>query len=653
MIVAPEDYQNLDLSSTKKRILAMFRKSLTDEFICLLEINPTGGKENVPFIIIHKTYGLLVITIDDIETPNLEQYVNVMKSIQWCKHERILLNKLGREKLLIDGSDNYILNINWVYFFTNTENPKESIVDSENEIFFKNRCWFKSAFKDIQNDPEFVSRYFNNGLFNTTTPSKCLNNESLNNLGFVLAPYYYIPTKIRIINNEQVLEKRISNNDLEVLKGQRVSNALSLDPEQLNIINNISMGNQLILACAGSGKSVLLLAKAFKFASNYPNKKVLITCFNKNLAQYYNWRIDVAGFSDNNVECGTFHSICAKLLAENNLKNDFDPRSKDYFDNIFLKTQREFYNKNIVPKYDAIFIDEIQIFKKDWYAFCYNLLRNKEREYHMFVICGDKSQNVNDNIKRGIAPWQIDVEGFPDFDTTTVRIEKNYRNSLEINSYINNYVSSVKKAYKDLDITVEGQDDLFLRGQANRPGYEPQVIKSTRYEEVNSVFQTIDDLLEKHDVSLSDIAILLPQRFYKISKYYILKWILDEMSIRNMEHSLLLSDEDYTRYGERNGVSICTIEAALGLDFKAVIICGLYPLGLRNKAYKEAHFSEASSEEELHIRQQSFLKATNQLYTGMTRARDFLYVVLSHKEDNIYSKMLLEAPGEVSQHAKI
>ena len=41
----------------------------------------------------------------------------------------------------------------------------------------------------------------------------------------------------------------------------RAVQSYRLDDRQINFVNKISKGNQLILACAGSGKSVLLISR--------------------------------------------------------------------------------------------------------------------------------------------------------------------------------------------------------------------------------------------------------------------------------------------------------------------------------------------------------------------------------------------------------
>ena len=121
----------------------------------------------------------------------------------------------------------------------------------------------------------------------------------------------------------------------------------------------------------------------------------------------------------------------------------------------------------IQDRYYGIFIDEVQAFESEWYKFCYNLLENKNSKDHIFVICGDKTQRLDKLKKRGQAPWQVG-EGYPSYrgGNKNIRIEKNYRNCIEINEYINRYVSNAKQYLYGIQEDYEIDPDMFLRGQA-------------------------------------------------------------------------------------------------------------------------------------------------------------------------------------------
>lgn len=650
MLLIPDRYEDLNLSSNMKRIVSSFKKTLSDEYLIFLEVNPTAIS-TISFIILHKEEGLLCITVDENSVPAFQQYFEVMNPVIWSKQQELLLNKLRRERMLKGNGGLLKFNFNWVYFFVNEKKPM--LTPSPINEFIESQCWFQSNFKDLIKSDVFIKRYFRNSLVKMDEGSKVLTDEEINNIGFVIAPHCYIPRSVAYFDAMGSTSE--FNKDSMIVEADRTVKALSLDSQQINIVNNISQGDQLILACAGSGKSTILIAKAFKVASLYPEKKVLITCFNNNLAQFYRWQIDVAGFNDRNVECRTFHSLCQDLLIKNGLAVPFNNGSENYHEEVFQYVLRAMAENKIKTQYDAIFIDEVQIFKKDWYAFCYNLIRDKSTNGHLFVICGDKSQNVNDNVEKGLAPWQFEDDKYPDFRTNTLRIENNYRNSIEINEYINTFVTIVKKYFLKFSIEIEDSEDLFLRGKAIRPGEKPQVICSDRGTEVEEVFRIIDHLHENKKIPLTDIAILIPQRSYRNNNYYILNWLKDKMNERYMDYSLLLTSEDnYSRYGERNGVSICTIQSALGLDFRAVIICGLYPLGFYDRVTKVDDLTDKNIPiDEMNKRKQEFFKIINQIYTGATRARDHLHIVLTHGKENIYSKILLKANAEVNKNGNI
>ena len=95
-------------------------------------------------------------------------------------------------------------------------------------------------------------------------------------------------------------------------------------------------GHRVILANPGAGKSVLLLSKAFKYASMYKGSNVLLTCYNNNLADSYNFKRNCANFGENNnLFIMTFHKLVKKIYEESLKK--YCPRN---FRNIFIPDGR-------------------------------------------------------------------------------------------------------------------------------------------------------------------------------------------------------------------------------------------------------------------------------------------------------------------------
>lgn len=82
------------------------------------------------------------------------------------------------------------------------------------------------------------------------------------------------------------------------------------------------------------------------------------------------------------------------------------------------------------------------------------------------------------------------------------------------------------------------------------------------------------------------------------------------------------------------------------MDFRAVILAGLRPLGTYEKV-RVASDLEDVPEDKLLERQEGFKKNINFLYTGCTRAKDELTIILSApKGESIYMDLLRETIGK-------
>lgn len=398
----------------------------------------------------------------------------------------------------------------------------------------------------------------------------------------------YVTVRVACINSSEIAPG-VDGELLVVDEEDVVVKAFRLDKEQINIVNRISKDdpNQLILACAGSGKSVLLISKCFKAAQMNPNKKFLITCRNENLHSLYTWFIDRAGFREKNVECLTFHALCKKLLE----KNGFITRYGDFNGWVDLAINK--LNQGMIPdRYYGIFIDEVQAFESEWYKFCFNILENKDSKDHIFVICGDKTQRLEKLKRRGHAPWQVG-DGYPNYrgGNKNIRIEKNYRNCIEINEYINRYVSNAKQYLYDIQEDYEIDPDMFLRGQAVSHGigvkYIQLPIKKVSCE-IDMIIQVIVKIHDEYEIPYDEIAVIMYQGQYrkKISgwldeQYYLQQTLETRMRFEDIPYCRLYSTDSgwQDHFGATGGVRLIKFQSTLGLDFRAAIICGLVPLG--------------------------------------------------------------------------
>ena len=204
----------------------------------------------------------------------------------------------------------------------------------------------------------------------------------------VIVPEYMIPVYTRgIVGEEEIAATSEIDTDLDysIAKDDEPGIGFRLTDEQIDLVNDIHRGSQLILACAGSGKSAILISKAFKIASLHPEKQILITCYNANLRNYYEWRIGVAGFRERNVECLTFHALCRRLLLEAGINPPIGDGSTEAFDKLFQIAEQALHSGKIRRRYFGIFIDEIQIFRQSGTGFV-STFGVPERKVHILVV---------------------------------------------------------------------------------------------------------------------------------------------------------------------------------------------------------------------------------------------------------------------------
>lgn len=656
MQIYPEKYDKLELSTNERSFLRTIERTFAGDQMAyyVLQINPRkrdsgqGKAELFDMLVIPEGIVLLRFFDTDISLVASATIKAMGNPLVFSVLENDIRSKLEESKYLVRESGNLRFAFNISFVFPNIELPQVvSELSDEEKEFCSNHVFFK-------NDIRILRKEGKEHLSKRLSVADEIEEEKVNNIFQRLCPEITIPRKFILDDHAAISIKESALTQMD-----RAVQSYRLDNWQIDIVNRINRGNQLILACAGSGKSVLLISKCFKLASLNPCEDFLITCYNRNLNNYYQWAISQAGFIDRNVKCTTFLGLCKQLLESNgiSLPSQHAHQSDEYYDKLFEKANELLAAGKIKERFYGIFIDEVQIFKPEWYRFCFNLLKSKNDKDHYFVIAGDKSQDIKNNIKHGKAPWQGGGGVYPEYRGKTLPIETNYRNSKPINDAIDRYVTCAKALGMKIGVDLTADPELFLRGTAYRPGNKPTIttLKDFSNEgEAEAICSAIRDFLEK-GYSEVDIAVIVYNRRqphttkgWKTHYYNLLPYVKQIFYRENWENpSILISGEsEGATYGSRRGVTIATIEGSLGLDFRAVILAGLRPLGSHEKAQVLGDF-ESLSEEKLGERQEAFKKNVNFLYTGCTRAKDELTVILSApKGESIYMDLIRESMGE-------
>lgn len=655
MQVYPEKNDQLGLSVDEKSFLRTIERAFSEEEMVyfVLHINPrkkdVGAGKPELFNLLLVSKGILLFRFIDIAEVT-SAIMNVKALGNQIVYDMVVTDitkRLEESRYLTDETGKLRFSLNVCFVLPKIESLQvlSEVNDAERE-FCRNHLIFKDTIMQMRRDGASVIK-------NYLRDASELQEDLVNNVFQRLCPEITIPCKY-ILEEHSV----VAGADGKLYTSDRAVQSYRLDSKQIDIINKIAKGNQLILACAGSGKSVLLISKCFKLASLNPNEEFLITCYNRNLNNYYQWAIAQAGFSDRNVQCSTFYGLCKQLLESNGLPIPSSSRDQnDYFDRLFMVTNNALAQGRIKERFYGIFIDEVQIFRPEWYRFCYNLLKSKNADDHFFVIAGDKSQDIKNNIKHGKAPWQGGGKAYPGYRGKTLPIETNYRNSKPINDAIDSYVEASKRLASQLEVDLTSDPELFLRGTAYRSGNKPTLVELSTFSnkgEADAIGNAIKNFIEVKGLSEVDIAIILYNENAKYTTkgwqthYYRLRpYIIQYFNAQGWEPPafLMQGQSEGVTYGSRRGITVTSIEGSLGLDFRAVVLAGLRPLGTHEKVRLMEDF-EKSPPDKLTEKREAFKKNINFLYTGCTRAKDELTIILSApRGESIYMDLLRDSMG--------
>lgn len=459
-----------------------------------------------------------------------------------------------------------------------------------------------------------------------------------------LAPEYTVvkPQKIEGTISE-ARENHVNVENLPDITGKEIEySTFLLDSNQVKYINEMGTGHRVLLANAGAGKSVLLLSRAYRYASTHKKERVLVTCYNNNLADAYKFKNSCANFGDNrNLYIMTFHKLVKKIYEEclhEKLIGEY-PTEQEIQDLLtYIKRGK------VQLEFSAIFVDEVQIFTPLYLDICYALL--SQNEDALLLLAGDLNQTVRSQSRKGDAPWKKINDGRLNFKGRVKYLSQNYRNSEQISKYLNGmlrYMNS-KLSQNNLINIDEFEYNTFDTGPSQNIALKVNT-GINRIDICKKTVDAIEEIARKYQIPYSDIAVLFPYKEHKSLKYFLLYWMTQELRKRGIEYSLIFSggqSDDRKQYSKTNGVVLSTIDSSLGLDFKAVVVTGLFPYqyvyseeGKPKKIRTWSQLSKLSTTEQENLKIQ-----LRKIYTACSRAREVLYVLSDIEPGNPFEDVL-------------
>lgn len=379
---------------------------------------------------------------------------------------------------------------------------------------------------------------------------------------------------------------------------------INLDIEQEKLARKLKDGHHLFSGVAGSGKTLILLARAKVIANRLTEHRVLILCFNITLASHL--RSLLQGDEQNPqykacIEVRHFHDWARSLLGR--LPNPQEFNDDQEYDEFLGDRVLAILNQRPSDrKWDSVLVDEAHTFSPKWFLCCVAALKDPQNDDLMVV--SDGSQSL---YKRRQFTWKsvgINIRG-----RRSKKLNQNYRNTKEILTVAWNLVqpsSSSEPSVEDVTFPI------VEPSAALRHGSKPALhLTTSKTQAIAAVVQQVRQLSEA-GYAPGEMAILYRYKdrdddflFRKLMRQ------LDELGLGT--YWVTENDDTKKNYDVRTpGVRLITALSSLGLEFKVVLILWV------------EQFADCYSPD---VERAAI--ARRQLYVAMTRAQDELHLFAS------------------------
>ena len=406
-------------------------------------------------------------------------------------------------------------------------------------------------------------------------------------------------------------EIRLAEKPELIVGGTDAEPALNIDIAVLDLrqerhARSLGSGHRLIHGVAGSGKTVLLIARARYLASQQPDQRILFLCFNVTLACYLRKKLADC----QNVSVHHFDEWSTK----NHVTRGQSDNDEDLGERLLaaLKLRGDDARVN-----DTVLIDEAQDFSPDWFR-CV-LATMKDPLDGDLVIVSDASQGL---YRRTGVSWQgLGIRARGRTVQVGFDLDRNYRNTREIVELARHFASPPADDDEEGVVCLPVDPAKAMRSI----GVKPVLFKENfRSAECNRVITLVRGLLEgkwmEHNLPgpllAREIGILYPMISGQNQNQF--KVFLERL--REKAPVLWLAQnhgEDGRTMVNEPGIKVQTIHSAKGLEYRAVIImwADLLP---------RLFFVDHNEAEERRL-----------MYVALTRAVDFLAITYSRPSDFI------------------
>ncbi len=515
------------------KIIYLYKDVFYDAY---LYIQPTIGKLQPDFLIIDAKRGISIIEVKDWS-------IDYIKDI----NQRVVLLQNREEDNPIFKTKKYL-------------DICIGVLSSEDNLDINDRVFGNTILINLsKDDTQNISQYLNHRLINCILQEdfKCI---SIDNL-FDSEEFHLNFNEVSLVRTSFFPEIKIQQPTVEeIIK--------SLDLEQENFAKRLPYGHYMVTGVPGSGKTIILIARAIHLIKENPDWNIRILTFNKSLCSKIEQVINIIteNFKENaclqnintqNITVTTFHKMAISVANTTIPTNLTYSQKQDWWATelpsiALLKS---------TPTFDAILIDEYQDFRDEWIKLCINMCKEhfytnnagKEMLGINLFLAGDRLQSIyNPKVHNWAKDFGLNMRGRSKLLKTCYRAGKENVNLaimfLQSHELLEEEVNNFYKDSTDLNVTVENKNDKatieFFEG------------------DYSSVSEKIENLVE-NGTPYHDILVLCKKNetIPKIIAY-----------LPNCIQNNCIKTSDIETRTNTNEIIFTTYKSSKGLEAKVVIL---------------------------------------------------------------------------------
>lgn len=593
------------MNSGEKRVAHALKKLLEDDYLVWYDI-PVGKQRRYPdFIILHPLRGILFLEIKDWKPETLKRLTKTEATLLTQRGQVIethpleqarqfaykVIDLLSRDPRLCsqDGphQGKLVMPYGWGVVLTNITRDQitRAIPGESREILLPDHLMiYKGEFQE-DSDPEiFQKRLWD--MF-TYQFGQTLSLPQINCIRWHLFP----EIRIDVPQQKDIFSEEAQNADPMENALPEIIHIMDIQQEQL--ARSLGEGHRVIHGVAGSGKTMILGYRC-QYLAQVLNKPILVLCFNVTLAARLRAFISSKGI-DAQVQIYHFHDWCGQQLKTYHVEPlpGKEPLFERQVSAVLRATEQGFIPR---AQYGALLIDEGHDMHAEWLRLVVQMI---DPESNSLLLLYDDAQSIYKS-KSGLG-FTLSSVGIQAQGRTTI-LRLNYRNTREILDFAYGFSHHY--------LAPQSSDDdhipLLEPSAAGANGPIPAIKKLSSFEEeLNYATSCIRRWLN-NGIRMADVAIL----YFKHTQGKKMNQCLEKAGV---PCQWLASRSEKMAYDpELDTLTLMTIHSSKGLEFERVIIIGVGQI-----------------DDEEAERQQS----ARLLYVGMTRARKYLVLTLSGKNE--------------------